>query len=104
MACGCALVTTDNGGFDDFAIDGETALVSPPRDVDSMAHNIVTLLTDDGQRVRIGRTGNRYYRRFDWDASAGVLEAFLLRYQAEPGRYRKPVRPQNLRQTPARPR
>jgi glycosyltransferase involved in cell wall biosynthesis len=93
MACGCALVTTENGGSDDFAIDGETALVSLPRDVDAMAHNIVTLLTDDAQRVRLARTGNEFARRFDWDESAGVLEAFLLRYQAEPERYRKPIRP-----------
>ena len=30
MACGCALVTTANGGSDDYAVDGETALVCGP--------------------------------------------------------------------------
>jgi glycosyltransferase involved in cell wall biosynthesis len=93
MACGCALVTTDNGGSDDYAIDGETALVSPPRDVDAMARNIVTLLTDNARRLSIARAGTEYAQRFDWDQSVGSLEEFLLRYAAEPERYRRPVRP-----------
>ena len=32
LACGTPLVTTDNGGCREYAIDGETALVVPPRD------------------------------------------------------------------------
>jgi L-malate glycosyltransferase len=92
MACGCALVTTDNGGSEDFAIHGETALVSPTLDVEAMASNILTLLADDALRVRLAKTGNEYARRFDWDESAGVLESFLVRYKADPQRYRKPIR------------
>jgi glycosyltransferase involved in cell wall biosynthesis len=93
MACGCALVTSSTRGSDEFAIDGETALVSSPRDVDAMARNIVTLLSDDALRLRLARAGNEYVRRFDWDESARTLEEFLLRYAAEPERYRQPVRP-----------
>ncbi len=37
MACGAALVTTDNGGSRDYAFHGETALVVPPGDVDGLA-------------------------------------------------------------------
>ena len=95
MACGCALVTTDNGGSEDFAIHAETALVSPPRDVDALAGNVVRLLTDDVQRVRLAEAGNEYVRRFDWDESAAVLEGFLHRYRADPERYRKPVQRQD---------
>lgn len=91
MACGCALVITDNGGSDDFAIHGETALVSPPRDVDAMARNLVSLLTDDAQRVHLARAGNEYVQRFDWDESARTLEEFLLRYAADPERYRQAI-------------
>ncbi|MBW3562986.1 MAG: glycosyltransferase family 4 protein, partial [Actinobacteria bacterium] len=35
LACGTPLVTTDNGGCRDYAIDRETALVVPPGDVDA---------------------------------------------------------------------
>jgi glycosyltransferase involved in cell wall biosynthesis len=98
MACGCALVTTDNGGSDEFAIHGETALVSAPRDADTMASNIVTLITDDAKHVRLARAGNEYVRQFNWDDSAGVLEAFLVRYKAEPQRYRSSVQRSSWRQ------
>ena len=36
MACGAALVTTDNGGSRDYALHGETALVAPCGDVGSV--------------------------------------------------------------------
>jgi glycosyltransferase involved in cell wall biosynthesis len=92
MACGCALATTDNGGSEDFAIHGQTALVSPPRDVEAMAGNIVKLLTEDARRVGLAQAGNEYVRRFDWDESAALLESFLRRYENDPERYRKPIR------------
>jgi glycosyltransferase involved in cell wall biosynthesis len=80
MAGGCAVVTTDNGGSDDYAVDGETALVCAPRDVDGMADRIEQLLIDDSRRVEIATRGNRAVQRFDWDRSAEALERFLARY------------------------
>ena len=82
MAGGCALVTTANGGSDDYAIDGETALVVEPRDAIVMADRIERLLDDDEQRVRIARRGVEYVARFDWDESARLLEEVLARYGA----------------------
>ena len=93
MACGCALVITDNGGAADYAIDGKTALVSPPRDADAMARNIVTLLRNDTRRIDLATRGSSYVKRFNWDTSAQTLESFLLRYLEEPARYQQPVRP-----------
>ena len=89
MACGAALVTTSNGGIDDYAIDGETALVCEPDDVTAMADSIERLLRDDELRIRLATQGREYVREhFDWDASAEQLEAFLTGYAAEPERYR----------------
>ncbi len=91
MACGCALVTSDNGGSEDFAFHDDTALVSPPDDVETMTEHVVALLRDDTRRLRIARRGQEYVQRFDWDASCRTLEAFLIEYGADPDRYRKPV-------------
>jgi glycosyltransferase involved in cell wall biosynthesis len=91
MACGSALVTTDNGGSSDYAIHGETALVSEPADIITMADHIETLLTDDEYRLRLAARGKEYVKRFDWDASAEALEAFLETYRADPERYRQPA-------------
>jgi glycosyltransferase involved in cell wall biosynthesis len=88
MACGAALVTTSNGGADDYAIHGETALVCEPGDVTAMADHIERLLHDDELRIQLARQGGEYVRQtFDWDASAERLEAFLNEYAADPGRY-----------------
>lgn len=91
MACGAALVTTSNGGSDDYAIHGDTALVSEPTDVATMANHIESLLVDDDARIRLARTGREYVRRFDWDESARALEQFLERYLADPAGYQQPA-------------
>jgi hypothetical protein len=83
MACGAALVTTSNGGSDDYAFHGETALVCEPDDVMGMADHVERLLRDDELRVRLARQGMEYVRRtYDWDASAAQLETFLDAYAA----------------------
>jgi glycosyltransferase involved in cell wall biosynthesis len=87
MGCGCALVTTANGGSRDYAIHGETALVSEPRDVNAMTRHIESLLVDDESRVRIAKTGHKYIRRFDWDESARMLESFFDEYAHDPEYY-----------------
>jgi glycosyltransferase involved in cell wall biosynthesis len=91
MACGAALVTTSNGGSDDYAIHDDTALVSEPTDVATMADHIESLLVDDDARMRLARSGREYVRRFDWNESARVLEQFLERYLADPAAYQQPA-------------
>jgi glycosyltransferase involved in cell wall biosynthesis len=90
MAGGCALVSTSNGGSDDYAFHGDTALVTEPRDVGAMADSIERLLLDDKMRVRLAVRGNEYVQRLDWDASAKRFEALLHDYGADPVRYQQP--------------
>jgi L-malate glycosyltransferase len=87
MACGAALVTTDNGGSRDYARHGETALVAPFGAVDALSRHVVELLEDDERRVALAGAGRDHVRRFDWDRSGELLEEFLERYVADPARY-----------------
>jgi glycosyltransferase involved in cell wall biosynthesis len=89
MACGSALVTTDNGGSRDYANHGETALVADPKDIAAWVDHIETLLVDDEYRIRLAARGKEYVKRFDWDRSAELLEAFLEKYAADPARYQQ---------------
>ena len=90
MACGCALVTTDNGGSRDYARHDETALVVSPGDGLGLADAAEQLLRDDERRERLAATGARLVRdRFDWDNTAAVLEGHLEAYLADPPRYRR---------------
>jgi glycosyltransferase involved in cell wall biosynthesis len=77
MACGCALVTTDNGGSRDYARHGETALVVPVRQPDALASALLHLLGDDELRTTIALNGNRYVGRFRWERSAAAMEALF---------------------------
>lgn len=94
MGCGCALVTTDNGGSRDYAVPGETAEVVPVGAIDEMAAAVAGLLDDDERRTRVAGAGSDLVRRFRWDRSAEVLEAHLERYVAEPDRFQRPPRPE----------
>jgi glycosyltransferase involved in cell wall biosynthesis len=93
MSCGCALATTDNGGASDYAVHGETALVSPPGDADALAANIVTLLRDDERRSQVVRGGMSLTADLQWDRSAELLESLLADYRTDPDAYRRPVGP-----------
>ena len=89
MACGCALVSTDNGGSRDYAFHDETALVAARGDVEALADHIELLLVDDARRLRLARSGLEFIQRYDWDASARRLESFLGDYGADPKRYQE---------------
>lgn len=72
MACGCALVTTSNGGSDDYAFHGETAIVCGGS-AEEMAEAVNQLVLDDALRVRVATAGARHVERFRWRDSAARL-------------------------------
>jgi glycosyltransferase involved in cell wall biosynthesis len=78
MACGAALVTYDNGGCRDYAVDGETALVAPRRDVDALGAALARMASDDALRARLAAAGcARVTTAFDWDRAVQRLERRL---------------------------
>jgi glycosyltransferase involved in cell wall biosynthesis len=87
MACGAALVTTDNGGARDYAFHNRTALVGRYGDVDALSEHVVTLLDDDERRFAVASAGRRYVQRFDWERTGELLESFLERYVTDPAAY-----------------
>lgn len=77
MICGAAVVCTDNKGYLEMAKDGETALVSPIKDPQALANNIIRLIKDDELRYRIARNGNLFIQQFTWDESYAKLKQTL---------------------------
>jgi glycosyltransferase involved in cell wall biosynthesis len=78
MACGAALVTFDNGGCRDYAVDGETALVAPRRDVGALARALTLMVGEAPLRERLARQGQAFVTsRFDWDRATGRLEDII---------------------------
>jgi glycosyltransferase involved in cell wall biosynthesis len=74
MACGAALITTDTGGSRDYALDGETAFVSPPRQPEQLADNLTRVLNDEVLRNRLAENGCQKIREFSWEANTLRLE------------------------------
>ena len=74
MICGAAVACTNNKGYLEMAKDGETALVSPIKDAQALANNIIRLIKDDELRHRIARNGNEFIKQFKWDSSYEKLK------------------------------
>ena len=91
MACGAALVTTDNGGSRDYGIDGRTAHVVLPGDAHALAEKTLHLLDDAATRTRFATAGTELVREsFDWDRSSALLAGHLERYVADPAAFQQP--------------
>lgn len=77
MACKCAVVSTDTGGINDFTIAGKTALISPPRNPEALAKNLVALLENEEKLKQFSEAGFEHIKNFSWDRAAKKLEETL---------------------------
>ena len=86
-------MTTDNGGCREYAIDGETALVVPPRDARAMADAIRRLLDDEALAARFVANGlDVVGRDFDWERRTDEFESVLDGLCAGPAAAPPPTR------------
>ncbi len=69
MICGQAVCCTDNDGHKEMAIHERTALLSPIRNPNALAMNVIRLLEDDSLRLSIAAEGYKFIKRFTWDDS-----------------------------------
>jgi glycosyltransferase involved in cell wall biosynthesis len=60
---GKPVVATEVGGLPEMIVDGVTGTLVPVRDERTLANAIVTLLTDDGLRRRMGSAGKEHIER-----------------------------------------
>jgi glycosyltransferase involved in cell wall biosynthesis len=75
MAIGKAVVATTTGGLPEVVAQGETGLLVPPGDVESLANTVVSLLEDRARREQMGICGRaRAQERFSLDASVRQME------------------------------
>jgi glycosyltransferase involved in cell wall biosynthesis len=78
MACGCALVTYDNGGSREYASDGATALVigdgGGPAE---LAGALVRLGSEPELRLALAEAGRERVETFTWERATERLERVL---------------------------
>ncbi|MEK7831289.1 MAG: glycosyltransferase family 4 protein, partial [Acidobacteriota bacterium] len=73
MACGCALVSADNGGVNEFGVDGESAFIVPVKRPELLADGMLKLIDDDELRQRIAVAGYRGIQRFTWERAVNSM-------------------------------
>ncbi len=76
LALGRPLVATSVGGIPEIVRDGETGILTPPGDPDSMAAAILRLLNDRDLARRIGAAGREFViKNYTVEAQAAALAA-----------------------------
>lgn len=87
MANGIPVISTDHSGIPEIVRNGESGLLSPERDVDSLASHLAMLATNTAERQRLG-TGGR--AMVEAEFSTEVLDDQLVELYrgvvAQPGR------------------
>jgi glycosyltransferase involved in cell wall biosynthesis len=79
MMCGAAVAATDIGGHQEFAIHEKTALLSPAKDSEHLAKNILRLIGDSSLRLRLAYGGHGYIQQFSWKRAVDHLESLLMK-------------------------
>ncbi len=80
MGCGCCVVTTDNGGVNDFAINNETAfMISLPPKPQTIVNKINDIFTDSTKALVVAKRGYDTIQNITWTNNITELEKLLLR-------------------------
>lgn len=77
MACGCALISVDNGGVHDFSKHNRSALISPVKDYRKLAEHLIQLLNNDKQRMQMAKNGLESIEEFTFTHSTNLLESYI---------------------------
>jgi len=79
QASGIPVVGTLHGGIPEAVEHGITGLLSPERDPEALAENILTLLSDMALRTKMGLAAReRMVRLFDLSQQSALLEKIYL--------------------------
>lgn len=93
MACGAVFVGSAVGGLLDTVRDGETGLLVPPRDPQTLAFQLRRLAGDDRLRARLGAAARRRALRFETARVAADTESAYDELVGSPSPTPAPVPP-----------
>jgi glycosyltransferase involved in cell wall biosynthesis len=75
LACGVAVVCSKYAGASSHLVDGASAFVVDPEDIEQLADRIIRLLSDAGLRARFAAEGHRVAKTFEASAVAEPFRA-----------------------------
>lgn len=78
MACGKPVVATSIEGYVNVLTHNEEGLLVPPRDDDSLAHALLSLLENEHLRQQMGTKGRKKAEKYSWENVARqVMECYI---------------------------
>jgi glycosyltransferase involved in cell wall biosynthesis len=77
MACGCALLTSDSGGCNEYAIDGKNSIYFKPKSSEELGASLSNLIRDKELRNEIIHNGKISCKLFTWKKSSLQLEKII---------------------------
>ena len=77
MTCGAAVITTDNGGNREFAINEETCLKVRKKSSKDIEEKVERLIKDKELRKRLVKNGLKVASQYNWDDVISELEEYL---------------------------
>lgn len=77
MACGCAVVTTECGGPNDYLETGVNGIAVKKKAPEEMAKEIVKILDDTSKRIRLADEAIKTAQRLSWSSAALQMEKVL---------------------------
>jgi len=78
MACGAAVVTTNNGGISDFCLDGENALICEVKKPEQMAECIERIYLNAELHTSLVKRGLEKVKKFSLENSFELLETLCV--------------------------
>ena len=73
MGCGCAVITSNSMGVNEYAIPNTNCLMFAPKDVTELSQCIQTLIEDGTLRKKLSAEGQATAKKFNWDRSTKQL-------------------------------
>ena len=77
MKCGCAVITSDNGGCSAYAKNNINCLIYPPKDIPVLTDKICKIISDKSLQDRLVKEGIQTAKYFDWSRTAMQIESIL---------------------------
>lgn len=78
MACGCAVIITNAGGVNEYAIPNENCLMFEPKDQKQLISHINTLVSDLALKNKLSKNAIEKSKTFSWEKSTKQLLSNLL--------------------------
>lgn len=78
MACGCALISTSNGGINEYATNGIDSIIVPVKDSNAIAQAVVKLVNENKLRITLARNGIETSKEFSYKRMYATFKREVL--------------------------